>query len=166
MRLLSLLLVCGCPFRPSAQEQDTTSAPVLTFGAFADLYYAYDFGKPANFDRFYTTQPARHNEFNVNLAFVEARLAHDRFRGRVALQAGTSVQSNYLAEPSNGVISGGDLSRHIQEAVVGVRARRGALGRRRGLLLPHRPGGLDFAGQPHLHPVPHRGLHARTIPQV
>ena len=31
------------------------------------------------------------------------------------------MQTNYAAEPSNGAISGPDLSRHIQEAVVGVR---------------------------------------------
>ena len=121
-----LLLALGLALPAAAQTKDTTAAPVRhASGSFADLYYAYDFGKPVNFDRFYTTQPARHNEFNVNLAFVEAQLTHDRFRGRAALQAGTSVQSNYLAEPSNGVISGDDVSRFIQEAVVGVRVAEG-----------------------------------------
>jgi Putative beta-barrel porin-2, OmpL-like. bbp2 len=107
-----------------AQGQDSAKASV-SFGAFVDAYYAYDFGKPASIDRFYTTQPARHNEFNVNLAFVDARLSHDRLRGRFALQAGTSVQANYFAEPTIGTISGGDLSRHIQEAYAGVRLAQG-----------------------------------------
>ena len=43
----------------------------------------------------FTTQPARHNEFNVNLAFVEAKLDGQRVARPLALQAGTSVQSNY-----------------------------------------------------------------------
>jgi hypothetical protein len=93
----------------------------ITFGGFIDTYYAYDFNDPLNHDRAFTTQPARSNEFNVNLAYVEAKLNADRFRGRLALQAGTSVQSNYAAEPTLGTVSGPALARHIQEAVVGYR---------------------------------------------
>ncbi len=101
----------------SIPRADSTA---LTVGAFVDLYYAWDGGRPRSLDRRFTTQPARHNEFNVNLAFVEARLAGERVRGRVALQAGTAVQSNYAGEPRVGAISGGDLARHIQEATIGV----------------------------------------------
>lgn len=90
------------------------------FGAFIDGYYAWDGGRPQSIDRRFNTQPARHNEFNINLALVEASLKGERIRGRVALQAGTSVQSNYAGEPQVGAVSGGTLSRHLQEAVVGV----------------------------------------------
>lgn len=93
----------------------------VKFGGFVDGYYAFDFNRPPTMDRAYTTQPARHNEFNVNLAFVEAVLSGARVRGRVALQLGTSVQSNYAAEPRVGTVSGSDVSRYIQEAVVGVK---------------------------------------------
>lgn len=93
----------------------------VSVGAFVDGYYAWDGGRPRTFDRPYTTQPSRHNEFNVNLAFVEAVLSGERVRGRLALQAGTSVQSNYAAEPRVGTVAGGELARHIQEATVGVR---------------------------------------------
>jgi hypothetical protein len=99
--------------------QDT--ARTVTVGGFVDAYYAWDVLRPANFDRSFTTQPARHNEFNVNLAFVELKLTGPRTRGRVALQAGTSVQSNYAAEPRLGGISGPTLAQHIQEATAGVR---------------------------------------------
>ena len=68
-----------------------------------------------------TTQAARANEFNVNLAHVEALISGERLRGRLALQAGTSVQSNYGAEPAIGVVSGASLARHLQEAYVGYR---------------------------------------------
>jgi hypothetical protein len=107
----------------AAQATDTTVR--VTFGGFVDAYYAYDFGRPPTLDRSFaggatfTTQPTRHNEFNINLAYVDAVLAGPRIRGRLALQAGTSVQSNYGAEPAVGAISGSSLSRHIQEAFAG-----------------------------------------------
>jgi hypothetical protein len=103
-----------------------TSARV-TVGGFVDAYYAWDFSRPPSFDRsfaggtVFTTQPARHNEFNVNLAFVEARLEGARVRGRVALQAGTSVQSNYSGEPTNGSVSGPTVARYLQEAFAGAK---------------------------------------------
>lgn len=93
----------------------------VTFGGFIDTYYGYDFNNPPNIDRSYTTQPARSNEFNVNLAYVEAKANSDFVRGRLALQAGTSVQSNYAGEPMVGSVSGPSLSRNIQEAVAGVK---------------------------------------------
>ena len=104
-----------------ALVQDTSRQ--VTWGAFIDSYYAYDFNRPGpgGFDRSFTTQPARHDEFNINLAHLEAKLAGPRIRGRVALQAGTSVQSNYAGEPRSGSVSGPDLARHIQEAVAGIR---------------------------------------------
>ncbi|HXJ31468.1 MAG TPA: outer membrane beta-barrel protein [Gemmatimonadales bacterium] len=93
----------------------------VSWNAFVDTYFAYDFGRPATFDRVFTTQAERHDEFNVNLAYVAASLTSDRIRGRVALQAGTSVQANYAGEPGIGSVSGPTLSRHIQEATAGAR---------------------------------------------
>jgi hypothetical protein len=99
----------------------------VTFGAFVDGYYAWDIGRPPTRDRsfaggaLFTTQPSRHNEFNVNLAFAEAVLTGPRVRGRLALQAGTSVQANYSVEPSEGTVSGPSLAQLLQEAVAGYR---------------------------------------------
>ncbi|MGV3708871.1 MAG: outer membrane beta-barrel protein [Gemmatimonas sp.] len=109
----------------TAQQQPDSTIKV-TFGGFVDTYYAWDFSKPATYDRafaggtLYSTQPSRHNEFNVNLAYVDAKLESAKVRGRLALQVGTSVQSNYAGEPTNGLVSGPGLSRFIQEAVAGV----------------------------------------------
>jgi hypothetical protein len=114
------------PSAPAPAAGDTAAvrgspdtAVTVSFGGFVDSYYAYDFGRPANFDRPFTTQAARHNEFNVNLAYFEAKASGPRVRGRLALQAGTSVQSNYAGEPAIGAVSGPSLSRFIQEAVAG-----------------------------------------------
>ena len=105
----------------AAQPTAPDSGPKLTLAAFIDGFYAWDGDRPYNFDRAYTTQPARHSEFNVNLAFVEARLSGPRYRGRLAVQWGTSVQSNYAAEPRLGSISGPSVSQFLQEATVGYR---------------------------------------------
>lgn len=105
----------------TARAADTTSTRAL--GAFIDGYYAWDGNRPPNFDRSFTTQPARHAEFNVNLAYVDYKLKAARYRGRLALQFGTSVQSNYAAEPRLGGISGPSVSQFLQEATVGYQLR-------------------------------------------
>lgn len=106
-----------------AQTTATPDTTVhVTFGAFVDGYYAYDFGRPATFDRWFTTQAARNNEFDVNLAYVEAKVDGARVRGRLALQYGTSVQANYAGEPRIGNYSGRDnVARFIQEATAGAK---------------------------------------------
>jgi hypothetical protein len=93
----------------------------ISWGGYVDTQYAFDFNNPPNGDREYTTQPARSNEFNLNLGHLEVNVDAEKLRGRFALQAGTSVQSNYSSEPERGSVSGGDLSRHIQEARIGYR---------------------------------------------
>lgn len=113
-RLLFLLVAVPA----SAQSTDSVT---VKFGGFVDTYYAFDFNRPLSRDRAYTTQPARHNEFNVNLGHVDAVLSAPRLRGRFAVQFGTSVQANYAGEPRVGAYSGPDVSRYIQEAVLGVK---------------------------------------------
>lgn len=139
MRTLAFtLLAAFAATRPAAGQQSAAdpasrrpvppdTAPVVTFGAFVDGYYAYDAGRPPTRDRSFAggtlfgTQPARHNEFNVNLAFVEAAVAAEHYRGRLAVQFGTSVQANYLGEPRQGQVSGPDVQQYLQEAVAGYR---------------------------------------------
>jgi len=114
--ILSLVLLITS-FVAEADE----SKPSVTWGGFVDMQYAFDFNSPATGDRAFTTQPARTNEFNLNLGHLDVNLNADKLRGRLAMQAGTSVQSNYSGEPRKGVISGPELSRHIQEARVGYK---------------------------------------------
>jgi len=93
----------------------------LEWDGFIDGYYAYDFNEPGNSDRSYTTQPARHNEFNINLAHIGVTYDDDTVRGRLALQVGTSVEANYSTEPVRGQFSNQDMVKHIQEAYAGTR---------------------------------------------
>jgi hypothetical protein len=101
------------------QKARSDSATRVVVGGFVDSYYAYDFSRPRARDRAFTTQAARHAEFNINLAFVDLTLAAPRVRGRLALQTGTSVHANYAGEPRIGSISGPEPSRFIQEATAG-----------------------------------------------
>lgn len=121
--VLGGLCAACCVLEVTSLHAQASADSTLTvkFGGFVDGYYAYDFNRPRSLDRAFTTQPTRHNEFNVNLAHVEAVLSGAKVRGRLAVQFGTSVQSNYAAEPRVGSTSGGDVSRYIQEAVVGLK---------------------------------------------
>jgi len=103
----------------AAHAQAPDTAAHLTFGAFIDSYYAWDFGRPGGHQRALVTQAARHDEFAINLAHVEARYQSPRARGRLALQAGTAVQVNYAGEPDS--LSGtSNFLPHLQEAYAGV----------------------------------------------
>jgi hypothetical protein len=116
---LGLLLV---RLTPGWCEEPISNDPIkVGFGGFVDTYYAYDSNNPWDRDRPIFTQAKRNNEFNINLAYLDAKVNSDRVRGRFALQTGTSVQANYFSEPSVGAVSGFSLSRMIQEAVAGYR---------------------------------------------
>lgn len=118
MHPVSVALVL-CASSLHAQTTDTTTK--IRLNGLVDTYYAYDFTRPADGERRFTTQPVRHDEINVNLAWIGVTVERSKTRARFALQAGTSVQANYAAEPRNGATSGPDVARLIQEAVVGAK---------------------------------------------
>ncbi len=80
-----------------------------------------DFNAPRGNDNSHLmTQPARHNEFNVNLAHVDLRLERDDLRGALALHTGTSVEANYAGESNNR-----ELAQLLHEAWIGYRIMNG-----------------------------------------
>ena len=119
MAVAVMLLAATARAQAPAPSADTGTRVI--FGGFVDVYYAYDAGRPRTLDRSYVTTAARHSEFNVNLAFLDATVTSSRVRGRLALQFGTSVQANYANEPKLGTLSGAEVSRFIQEATVGLK---------------------------------------------
>ncbi|MGZ3709107.1 MAG: outer membrane beta-barrel protein, partial [Bdellovibrionota bacterium] len=130
---LVLLLLAGVnAFADDTAKKDDPDKLNVVFGAFVDTYYGYDFNSPPNIDRtlqngnLFGTQFIRNNEFNINLAYVDAKLTSDRLRGRLALQAGTSVQANYAGESAGlGVVKGPVPAEFLQEAVAGYRIADG-----------------------------------------
>jgi hypothetical protein len=116
MRRYLFALSSGLVFNANAQ---TLPLPPVQFGGFIDTYYAFDTNTPKDHEREYTTQPVRHNEFNINLAYVEAMIKQETTRGRLALQYGQSVTKNTTGEPKDGATSGSIDSKIFQEAYLG-----------------------------------------------
>lgn len=108
-------ILFGIAFMTSimTMAQDTTSNP-LSFSGFAEAYYNYDFSKPIDNNRpTFLYSHNRHNEFNVNLAFVKGSYNANRIRANIAVAVGTYMNANYAAEP--GVL------KNIFEGNVGVK---------------------------------------------
>lgn len=91
---------------------DSTGSKV-TLGAMVDTYYGYDFNKPVDGNRSYFVSMNRHNEFSVNMAYLDLAYSSPRVRGRFAPGFGTYFNANYADEP-------GTL-KNILEASAGVK---------------------------------------------
>ena len=115
MILMAATLLFG--ITTMAQDSTRKQSNPLSFSGYVEAYYSYDFNKPVDNNRpsfFYSYN--RHNEFNVNLAFVKGSYNADRVRGNIAFATGTYVNANYAAEP--GVL------KNIYEANVGLQVSK------------------------------------------
>jgi hypothetical protein len=86
----------------------------LTISAYADIYYQYDFNKPADKLRppfLYNFK--RHNEINTNLALLKAAYDSKKVRANLGIMAGNYARYNLAAEP--------EFFRYIYEANVGYK---------------------------------------------
>lgn len=91
---------------------DSLETGKIKIGGFVDTYYGFDFNKPAMSDRPYCVSSSRHNEINVNLAYIELQYANERVRGRLVPGFGTYINANYANEK-------GSL-KNLMEANVGI----------------------------------------------
>lgn len=71
----------------------------LKIGGLVDTYYAYNFSDPADKTIPYLTSSARHNEFNINLAYLDLQYTSARVRARLTTGFGTYNIINYASEP-------------------------------------------------------------------
>ena len=79
--------------------QDSTKGE-LTFSGYVEVYYLYDFNKPADHQRpNFIYSHNRSNEFNLNLGFLKGSYNAERVRANLSLAAGTYMNANYAAEP-------------------------------------------------------------------
>ncbi len=122
-KLFTAALVLATSLNAFAQTGiDSTQTPKLTFGAFADVYYLYDFNQPAERERpGFIYAHSRHNEITLNNAVLSAAYTADRVRGNLGLHTGTYVQRNYAAETLNG----SEVLKFIYQANAGVRLAKG-----------------------------------------
>ena len=81
---------------------------------YAETYYTYDFNKPSdNLRPVFFYNHNRHNEFNINLAFIRGTYAADKARATISIAVGTYMNANYAAEPST--------LKNVYEANIGFR---------------------------------------------
>ena len=111
--LLSLLF----PVFLHAQTNNTDLTWALS--GYAETYYGYDSRNPDDGDRpGFVYSHNRHNEVNLNIAFLRASMQAPRLRGNLALMAGTYANANLAAE--TGTI------RNVFEANAGVKLSKTA----------------------------------------
>jgi hypothetical protein len=109
LRLLSFFFLLT-----QATAQSDTSALKWTISGYAESYYGYDLNQPKNSERpGFIYSHNRHNEFNINLAYIKGAVNTDRTRANLALMAGTYANANLASEP-------GTL-RNVLEANAGVK---------------------------------------------
>jgi hypothetical protein len=75
---------------------DSTIA--VTLEGYADLYFGFDFDQPKDGNRPYFVSHVRHNEFNVNLAYLGIKYTAPRARASFTPGFGTYMNANYAAE--------------------------------------------------------------------
>ena len=98
MRFTLLLLVLFASIHSHAQNDSTKSIKV---SAFVDMYYSYDFSKPNNFEKpDFNYNYKKHNQLNVNMAFVKLGYQSNRMRSNLALMTGNYAMYNLSAEPN------------------------------------------------------------------
>ena len=77
---------------------DSLESGKVIIGGYLDTYYGYDFSQPDSYDRAYSVTSSRHNEININFAYIDLKYANEKVRGRIVPGFGTYINSNYSAE--------------------------------------------------------------------
>ncbi|MFT6883595.1 MAG: hypothetical protein ACI83W_002357 [Marinoscillum sp.] len=91
------LIFIALIFSKFCNAQDTLSK--IEFGAYLDGYFTYDFSKPTNHQRQYTTQYDQHNTFAINHAWISGSYKGESVRSVIALQLGSFPLRNQGGEP-------------------------------------------------------------------
>jgi hypothetical protein len=110
--LYSMALLIG--IEAAAQDSTKQQASPISFSGFVEAYNSYDFNKPAGNNRpFFLYSHNRHNEFNINLAYLKVSYNTERTRANIVIGVGTYMNANYTAEPG--------VMKNIYEADAGVK---------------------------------------------
>lgn len=85
----------------------------IALGGYLDTYYGYNFSQPGSGTNPYFVSSARHNEVNINLAYVDLRYRAENLRAHFVPGFGSYMNANYAHEPAT--------LKNIVEGNVGVR---------------------------------------------
>ena len=71
----------------------------VTFSGFLETYYSYDFNENLEEVKLpFMYNYNRHNEFNINIGLLRAKVEYQNVYGSIALHSGTYVDDNYANE--------------------------------------------------------------------
>jgi hypothetical protein len=93
-------LVLGTVLKVLSQDTSELKKSKLTFSGYADLYYQYDFNKPADGLRppfIYNFK--KHDQLNVNLALLKAAFESNKLKASLGIMAGNYATYNLTTEP-------------------------------------------------------------------
>jgi hypothetical protein len=92
----------------------TDTLKKISFSAYGEFYYSYDFSAPANNEKpSFLYNHKRHNEINANLILVKASYTNQQYRANLGLMAGNYAQYNLSTEPT--------WAQFIYEASIGIK---------------------------------------------
>jgi hypothetical protein len=112
--LCGLCIWTACLTYSLPSDSQTDSSYAIQWQLYSDLYYAYDFARPANHLRpDFLYNHKRHNEVNANLLIGSLNYHSSRTRANLGLMAGGYAQYNLSNEPT--------WAQHIYEANLGFR---------------------------------------------
>lgn len=92
---------------------DSVQVGKLSIGGLVDTYYGFDFNEPEGSLRPYCVSSARHNEVNINMAYIDLKYKNKYVRAHLVPGFGTYINDNYISEK-------GTL-KNLIEANVGVK---------------------------------------------
>ena len=99
-KIIILTIVCILAIQLHGQDSTLTSRPKITFSAYVEGYFSYDFSKPPDHNRpWFLYNFNRANKPAVNLLWAKLTLNQSRFRANLALATGTYIKVNYASEP-------------------------------------------------------------------
>ena len=98
MRFTTLFIFVLISFNCFAQIDSLNSFKI---NAYLESYYSHDFSNPVNNEKpDFNYNYKKHNQLNVNLAFVKANYQSTRLRSNLALMMGNYAMYNLSAEPN------------------------------------------------------------------
>ncbi|MCS6818808.1 MAG: porin [Chitinophagales bacterium] len=113
-RLTFILQILFCLTYICSTAQESKKSIPINISGYAEVYYNYDFGNPSDDYRpRFICSYNRHNEININLAYLKAAWNTERLRANVALMTGTYANANLADEPG--------VSKNIFEANIGIK---------------------------------------------
>jgi hypothetical protein len=114
MKQLTCFLLLILPLAVSAQDSSDTQKSTLAISGYADIYYQYDFNKPADKLRppfLYNFK--KHDKTDANLVLLKAAYNGEKLRANLGVMTGNYAKYNLAAEPG--------FFKYIYEANVGYK---------------------------------------------